>query len=163
MKKLLLVATITVAGFIGANAQEFQFGAGPTIGLPIGDASDISSFAVGAEIQGEYKFSDMVSGVANTGYTHFIGKDIGGFKFNFGAIPILVGARVYPSEQFFIGGQIGYGLFTGDADGGGFAYRPHIGYNASSFQLTLNYNGVSDNGTISWLGLTGIFKFGGGN
>lgn len=163
MKKLLLVAAITVAGFIGANAQDFQFGVGPTIGLPIGDASDISSFVVGAELQGELKFSDMVSGVASAGYSHFIGKDFEGFKINYGAIPILVGARVYPSEQFFIGGQVGYGAFTGDATGGGFAYRPHIGYNASAFQLSLSYNGISDEGTtISWLGLTGIIKFGGG-
>jgi hypothetical protein len=163
MKKVLLVATFVVAGFIGAYAQDFQFGAGPTIGLPIGDAGDISSFVVGAEVQGEYKFSDMVSGVGSVGYSHFIGKEFLGIKINYGAIPILIGARVYPSEQFFIGGQIGYGVFTGDASGGGFAYRPHIGYNASSFQLALGYNGVSDNGTISWLGLTGIFKFGGGN
>jgi hypothetical protein len=162
MKKVLLVATFVVAGFIGANAQDFQFGAGPTIGLPIGDAGDISSFVVGAEVQGELKFSDMVSGVGTIGYSHFLGKDFGGYKLSYGAVPILVGARVYPSEQFFIGGQIGYGFFTGDASGSGFAYRPQVGYNASSFQLALAYNGVSDNGTISWIGLTGIFKFGGG-
>ena len=63
--------------------------------------------------------------------------------------------------KFFVGGQIGYGFFTGDASGGGFAYKPQIGYNASSFQLALSYNAVSDNSTISWLGLSGIFKFGG--
>lgn len=161
MKKVLLVLVITVAGFINANAQGFQFGVGPTIGLPIGDASDISSFAVGGELQGEYQFSEMVSGVASTGYTHFIGKDYGGFKINYGAVPILAGVRVYPSEQFFIGGQIGYGFFTGDGSGGGFAYRPQIGYNATSFQAVLSYNGISDDGTISWIGLTGIFKLGG--
>ena len=161
MKKLFLVATFAVAGFIGAQAQEFQFGAGPVIGLPIGDAGDISSFAVGGELQGEYTFSEKASAVGTLGYTHFIGKDFGGFKINYGAVPILVGARIYPSEQFFVGGQIGYGFFTGDASGGGFAYKPQIGYNASSFQLALSYNAVSDNSTISWLGLSGIFKFGG--
>jgi hypothetical protein len=162
MKKVFLVAAFVVAGFISTNAQEFQFGAGPVVALPIGDAGDISSFAIGAELQGEYKFSDMVSGVGTTGYTHFIGKEFAGYKINYGAVPILVGARVYPSEQFFIGGQIGYGFFTGDASGGGFAYRPQIGYNAPSFQLGLSYSGISDNGgNISWIGLTGIFKFGG--
>lgn len=160
MKKVLLVAAFTVAGFIGANAQkDFKLGAGINVGLPIGDAGDISSFAAGAELQGELGLSETVKGIGTVGYTHFFGKDLGGYKLKYGAIPILVGARVYPSEQFFVGGQIGYGVFTGDADGGGFAYKPQVGYDAGKFQLALSYNAISDNGTISWLGLSGVVKF----
>ena len=173
MKKLLLVATITVAGFIGAYAQPtegFTFGAGVRLGLPIGDFSDVSSFGVGAELQGEFGFSDMVSGIVTTGYTSFFGKDVdipglGTIEYeSTGYIPILVGARVYPSTNFFIGGQVGYGLITGNGDSeGGFNYQPQIGYNAEKFQLALNYNGLSINSTnLSHIGLTAIFKFGGG-
>lgn len=161
MKKVFLVAAFTVAGFIGVNAQKsFQFGAGVNVGLPVGDASDFTSFAAGVELQGELGFSETVKGVATTGYTHLFGKDLGGgVKFNVGAIPILVGARFYPSEKFFLTGQIGYGVFTGDGDGGGFAYKPQVGYDAGKFQLALSYNAISDNGTTSWLGLSGIVKF----
>lgn len=161
MKKVLLVAAFTVAGFIGANAQkDFKLGAGVNVGLPIGDAGDISSFTAGVELQGELGFSETVKGIGTVGYNHFFGKDLGGgVKLKYGAIPILVGARVYPSEQFFLGGQIGYGVFTGDADGGGFAYKPQVGYDAGKFQLALSYNAISDNGTISWLGLSGVVKF----
>lgn len=163
MKKTLLIAAILFTAFINANAQgEFKFGLGPNIGLPIGDAADISSFTIGAEVQGELKFSEKASGIATTGYTHFIGKDYFGIKLSYGAIPILVGGRVYPSEQFFIGGQIGYGFFTGDASSGGFAYKPHVGYNASNLQIGLSYNAISNDGTISWIALSGIFTFGGG-
>jgi|SRR5688572_29678560 hypothetical protein len=161
MKKVFFVATFVVASFIGANAQ-FQFGAGVVAGLPIGDFDAVSSFVVGGELQGEYKFSEKASGVATISYNHFLGKDLGGgIKVSFGAVPILVGARVYPSEQFFIGAQVGYGFTTGDLSGSGFAYKPQIGYNAGSFQLAASYNAISDNGTLSWIGLSGIFKFGG--
>ena len=173
MKKLLLVAVITIAGFTGAYAQPtegFTFGAGIRLGLPIGDFSDFSSFGVGGELLGEYGFSDMVSGVISTGYTSFFGKDIDipGIGTidgeSTGYIPILVGARVYPSTNFFIGAQVGYGILTGGGESeGAFNYQPQIGYNASNFQLALNYNGLSKDGsTLSHLGLTAIFKFGGG-
>jgi hypothetical protein len=163
MKKVFLIGSLLIAGIIGANAQKsFTFGAGINAGLPIGDASNISSFAVGGELQGELKFTENVSAVFTTGYTHFIGKDLGlGIKISYAAVPILAGVRYYPTEKFFVGAQIGYGFFTGDAEGGGFAYKPQVGYDAGKVQLALSYNAISDNGTISWLGLSGIFKFGG--
>lgn len=160
MKKVFLVAAFTVAAFVGVNAQkEFKLGAGINVNLPLGNAGDISSFAIGGEFQGEYNFQEQVKGLATVGYTHFLGKEFSGYKVNYGIIPILVGARYYPSTQFFFGGQIGYGKFTGDYEGGGFAYKPHVGYDAGKYQLSLSYNGVSDNGTVSWLGLSGIVKF----
>lgn len=173
MKKVLLIATFVVTGFIGAYAQPaegFTFGAGVRLGLPIGDFGDVSSFGVGGELQGELGFSDMVSGIITTGYTSFFGKDydVPGFGTvkgdATGYIPILAGIRVYPSANFFIGAQAGYGILTGNGDSeGAFNYQPQIGYNASNFQLALNYNGLSKDGsTLSHIGLTGIFKFGGG-
>lgn len=161
MKKVFLVAAFTVAGFVGLNAQkDFKLGAGINVGLPVGDIKDAANFAIGAELQGELGLSETVKGLATVGYTHFLGKELApGVKLKFGAVPILVGARVYPSEQFFVGGQVGYGFFTGDADGGGFAYKPQVGYDAGKFQLALSYNAISDNGTTSWLGLSGIVKF----
>lgn len=163
MKKIILVVTFIVAGFIGANAQ-FTFGVGAHVGLPVGDAGDISSFVVGGELQGEYNFSESASGIVSAAYSHFIGEDLGaGFKLNYGAVPLLVGARYYPSSKFFVGGQIGYGFFTGDADGGGFAYKPQIGYNSDLIQVGLSYNAITDDGaTISWVGLSAVFKLGGG-
>ena len=161
MKKVLLTAAILIAGFAGVKAQT-SFGGGVNLNLPIGDFSDFSSFGVGAELQVEHKFSEKFSGIGTTGFTHFIGKDFGGEKFNIGVLPILVGARVYPSEKFFIGAQIGYSLFLEDAEEGGFAYKPQVGYDAGQFQLSLSYNGISHDGVnTSYIGLGGIFKFGG--
>ena len=163
MKKVLFVFAIAVASFT-ASAQTTkggtQFGGGVRVGLPVGTFGDLYSFGIGAELQAEHFFSPTVSGTFTTGYTHFIGKDFGGIKLpSFGAIPILAGVRVYPSTSFFIGGKVGYSVFTGNASGGGFTYEPQVGYNGSKFQLGLGYNGISDDGTLGHIGLTGIFKF----
>ncbi len=171
MKKVFLAATFVVASFMGAYAQPaegFKFGAGVRASLPIGDMSDGYSFGIGAELQGEYGISDMISAVGTTGYTSFFGKKfdipgVGSVKNDaLGYIPILVGARVYPSTNFFIGAQVGYGILTGSGSEGAFNYQPQVGYNAETFQVALNYNGLSKSGsTLSHLGLTAIYKFGG--
>src|SRR5258705_2021620 len=158
MKKALLI-TILFIGFLGANAQsDFKFGVGPNIGIPIGDAGDISSLTIGVEVQGELKFSDKASGIVTTGYTHFIGKDYFGVKLSYGAIPILIGGRVYPSEQFFIGGQIGYGFFTGDASSGGFFYKTQIGYNNNSCLPWFSYYRIFHNNSVYLISLSVILS-----
>jgi len=174
MKKVLLVFGILAASVSVTNAQApqgFQFGGGVRLGVPIGDFSEVSTFGIGGELQGEYGFSEKVSAVVNTGYTSFLGKEITilgtSVKLDAtGYIPILAGVRVYPSGNFFIGAQAGYGILTGgggDSEGA-FNYQPQIGYNGEKFQVALNYNGLSKDGsTLSHIGLTGIIKFGGGS
>ena len=176
MKKLLLALTVICASVITSKAQmaagDFKFGAGIHLGLPIGDFHNTASFGIGAELQGEYAFAENLTGVVTTGYTYFVGKsiDVGAgqsFKINYGHIPVLVGARFYPSEQFFVGAQIGYGHYSASGDGsggsGGFEYRPQIGYNADPIQLILSYDGTSvSGGTFSQIGLSAIYTFGGG-
>jgi hypothetical protein len=74
MKKVILATAIIFASFVNACAQPpegFSFGAGVRLGLPIGDFADVSSFGVGGELQGEYGFSDKVSGIFTTGYSAF--------------------------------------------------------------------------------------------
>jgi hypothetical protein len=172
MKKLILAATFVVAGFVGTNAQApegFQFGAGLRVGLPVGDFGDTHSFGIGGEVQGEYGFSETFSGVVTSGYNHFMGKKetIFGVEVEFesvGYVPILAGIRYYPAPSFFVGAQAGYGLLFGNGESeGAFNYQPQVGYNGSSFQVALSYNAMSKDGsTLGHIGLTGIFKFGGG-
>lgn len=159
---------MAVTGFAVARAQSSQnvvLGVGVRIGAPVGDFSNTHSVGIGAELQAEYGFSEMLSGVFTTGYTNFFGKTVAGYKYNsVGIVPLLAGVRVYPSQNFFIGGQIGYGILAGNGyNSGAFSYQPGIGYNAPDFQIGLNYNALTKNGgTVAHIGLTGIYKFGGG-
>jgi hypothetical protein len=167
MKKLFLVLSIVGASVLSVNAQDkaatgFHFGGGLRLGLPVGDFADGWSFGVGAELQGEYLFTEKVSATVTTGYTSFFGKDFGGEKLDpVGIIPIMAGVRVYPAASFFIGGKIGYGIqmYNGDSEGA-MMYEPQIGYNGEKFQLALGYNGLSKDGnTLAHLGFSAIYKF----
>jgi hypothetical protein len=174
MKKTFLMATAISLSILTAQAQSdrgFTFGGGLDIGLPTGSFSNGWNFGFGFQLQGEQRFNDALSGVISTGYTSYFGKSLNdgsGYSFkvpNVGFIPILVGLRIYPSEQFFIGGQIGLGAFTNTGASGntGFDFNPQIGYNGNSCQLILGYNVVTVTaGSNSDVGLTLIFKFGQG-
>lgn len=165
MKTILFVIAFIFAEFIGANAQPSKrviIGAGIRLGLPINNFKEFASFGIGGELQGEYKFSNIICGIGTTGYTSFLGKDYGDGKTkSTGYIPILVGARVYPVTRFFISAQIGYGILTsGNSSDGGFNYQPQVGYTSSKVQLALNYNSLYSDGTIfSHIGFTSVFKF----
>jgi len=169
MKKVLLglfalTATLTSVKAQKDEAAALTFGAGVHVALPIGDFSNVSSFGFGAEGQAEYKFQPNISAIGTTGYSYFIGKDLGGTKISTGIIPVLVGARYYPSTTVFVGAQVGVGFMHASADGysanaTGFYYKPQVGYDGGKFQLALSYNGISKDGTTSWLGLSGIVKF----
>ena len=166
MRKTFFAITFVVVlcSAFAQPSEGIRLGAGIRLGLPIGDFEEFTSFGVGAELQGEYTFSDIISGVGTIGYTSFLGKDYGAGKTKAtGYIPILVGVRGYPASRVFIGAQIGYGILTsGGSSEGSFNYQPQFGYNASKFQVTLNYNGLLKEGTtFSHLALIGIFKFGG--
>ncbi len=132
----------------------------------------VTSFGIGGQVQGEYMLADNISGIGSVGYQSFIGKSFpdgsgGTFKYSYGLIPILVGARFYPSEQFFVGAQIGVGLLHASVAGisantSGFDYLPQVGYVAGPLQFTLGYNGVSaSGGTFSSLQLSAVYTFGG--
>jgi hypothetical protein len=172
MKKTILALVLITASFFGANAQPpegFQFGAGIRAALPIGDFADSHSFGVGGEIQGEYGFSDNFSAIVSSGYTSFFGKETTVLGITVkndavGLIPVIAGVRVYPSSNIFIGAQAGIGILTGGGDSeSAFMYQPQVGFSTENFQIALNYNGLSkDNSTLGHIGLTAIYKFGGG-
>lgn len=113
-------------------------------GIPVGDAGDTSSFALG--IDGKYQFltyDHFGFGLA-TGYSHFFGKEVNGHDVDdFGIIPIAALLRYYPTESFFLGADLGYGVISGvDADGG-FYYRPEIGYHNENWNIFGFYQGVA--------------------
>ena len=166
MKKIFILA-LGLTGAIMANAQtkkDVQFGGGLRFALPVGNFHLSHSIGIGAELQAEYKLQPNVSLTGTTGYTNFIGKSesFGDFNYKYssvGYIPILVGARYYPSSQMFISGKVGYGILTGGGASGAFNFEPQVGYNAEKFQLALGYNALVDEGTLGHLGVTAIYKF----
>ncbi|MDG4945664.1 hypothetical protein NMK71_04490 [Weeksellaceae bacterium KMM 9713] len=161
MRKLSVLFMLLI-GFAFTNAQSEGSNwlkVGIHAGIPVGDAGDFSSFALG--VDAKYQFLDLESfgiGVA-TGYTNYFGKemDIAGYKVDmddFGVVPVAALFRYYPTQNFFVGADLGYGFLVGDnVDGGGFYYRPEVGYHNNDWNIFAYYAGVSDNGSIANAGV----------
>ena len=81
MRKLFLI--IGLLGLSPIFAQQTEIDITPenswlkaalTAGVPVGDASDVSSFSLGAEIRGQYLFNPNFAIGLASGYNHFFCK-----------------------------------------------------------------------------------------
>ncbi|MFD2432298.1 hypothetical protein ACFSO9_01350 [Mesonia maritima] len=75
MKKMLLTAVIAALGIFGANAQE-GFKLGAHVGLPMGDAEDITTLNLGVDASYHWNVGEGFDVGLATGYTTFLGDDI---------------------------------------------------------------------------------------
>jgi len=143
--------------------NKLSFAAGINLGLPLGDFNLSHTFGLGAEFQSEYRINGVTAIYGSVGYTNFFGKE---YKFeepedlSSGLIPIIAGAKIYVTEQFFIGAKAGIAIVTGFGSGTGLDYQPQAGFDLQKLQLNLGYNGVTvDGGSISTLFLSVLYKF----
>jgi hypothetical protein len=123
MRKLVIIAAFIAFG-ISANAQK-GFKASPNLGLPVGDAGDVSGFSIGLDVLYDWAvWDDFNAGVA-TGFTNAFGKtidtglgsiEIGDVQF----LPIAASGRFSASEEFRIGVDLGDALGINDGNDGGF-------------------------------------------
>ena len=170
MKKLILsIAAVLTFGF--ANAQDAAFKAGIHAGLPIGDAGNVYSFNAGVDVAYMWAVSDEFKVGATTGYSYFAGKTIdtvipffGTIKTKVpaaGFIPVAGSAQYSVSENLFLGADLGYALYVGDANSdGGLYYQPKFGYQTDKVELYLGYRGISVNGgSITSVALGFNYKF----
>ena len=162
MKKVLVVA-LALIGFSMSAQDGFKLGA--NLGLPVGDAGDISGFSVGLDAQYMFETAgEFDLGVA-TGFTNSFGKTIGDSTFSIEVddvqfLPLAGVARYKASEEFSIGTDLGYALGINDGNDGGFYYRPTVGYAVSEgIEINASYTGISlDGGTWSTVNLGVLFS-----
>ncbi|MBU3821530.1 hypothetical protein KO566_05610 [Flavobacteriaceae bacterium XHP0103] len=148
MKKLvlslaLLVTSVTFAQQtdiedIDINSDNSWLKAGIVAGIPVGDASDVSSFNLGADVRGQVLLNPNFAIGAASGYTHYFGKD--GFD-DFGIVPLAGFARYYFTPNgLFLGSDLGYGFLTGvDGNSGGLYVNPQIGYHNRDWNIYAFY------------------------
>lgn len=154
MKKTIFAAFLLMAG-LSLQAQ-----AGPSVGvnlgLPTGDAGDVSSFSLGIDITYLWNVSDKFDAGAAVGFSNAFGKEIdtglGSFQIDdIQFLPIAAAGRVHLTEDFSAGVDLGYALGINDGNDGGFYYRPMVGYSLSEkLGLSLSYTGISLEGDFSW-------------
>ncbi len=173
MRKFLLLAALMVGVAFTSFAQnskksdntgKFSIGVDP--GLPVGDASDISSFAIGGDLKYAIPAAENFDVSLSAGYSVFIGKsiDIAGQSVKIGdlkAIPVKLAGRYNFNGPVGFFGEVGLGAaFIQDGGGTAFLYAPGVGYAADGgFEVGVRYEGWSKNGTISQIGLRVAYSF----
>lgn len=149
MKKVFLLTSVLVAAGAVAFAQEKKeitpknawLKAGITVGMPVGDASKVSSFIAGVDLRGQFMSTRHFGLGLATGYNHYFGKDGGDA---FGTIPLALMLRYYPKAKgLFVGADLGYSFLT-NVSGvtGGLTVKPQIGYHDYNWNFFGFYNHV---------------------
>ena len=165
MKKVLLIAAFALFGF-SVQAQE-GFKVGVNAQLPVGDASDFTSFGLGLDVAYMFEVSDQFNVGVASGFSNLFGKtiDLGDFgeaeASDYSYIPLAAAARFDVSEDFSIGADLGYAIGVSEGDNNsGFYYKPTVGYMLSEgTQLNLSYAGISLDGfSISTINLGALFS-----
>ncbi len=114
---------------------------GVNAGVPVGDASNFTSFKAGAELKGQVMINPHLGAGVTAGYNQYFGKNNAP---DFGAIPLGAFLRYYAqSEGFFAGIDGGYTVFTNMSNNTGAAFlKPQIGYHNYSWNYFAYYNAI---------------------
>lgn len=159
MKKLFFIITIALG--LSMNAQEGQFNLGASFGLPTGNYSNITSFALSVEANYLFDISENISVGPSASFINYFGKEENNVGFgDIQFLPLAAAGRFNISDEFALGADIGYGIGINTGNDGGFYYRPMLAYNISDdISLQASYSGISSNGqNISNVGLGVMFK-----
>lgn len=163
MRKFVLIASLL---FFGATLQAQEgLNAGINLGLPVGDASDVSGFTLGFDANYLWNVAESVDVGVATGFTNAFGKTFEILGQDFEAedvqfLPIAAAGRYHVTERFRAGADLGYAIGISDGNDGGFYYRPIVAYSISDItELNFSYTGISlDGGTWSTITLGVMFS-----
>lgn len=165
-KTILVIVTVFIAGFT-ANAQDrSSFKAGLIAGIPVGDATNVSSFAIGLDAAYHWGVSEVFDVGLATGFINAFGDNIDAsvgdveiqaeFE-DFQFLPLAASVRIYPTYQFKLGVDAGYAVGINEGNEGGLYYRPLIGYNITgNTELNVSYVAVDNNGATFSIAMVGL-------
>jgi opacity protein-like surface antigen len=185
MKKLILCAAIAVISISHVTAQspsgerDFKISIGAEGALPLGKMKDFSSMGIGGSLQAEYKIGEVVAITLDAGYLTFSGKTqarivnydlitlqpiYANVKLaTINQIPVMAGARLYFTENLYVGAQAGITFFSasGSKSSSAFTYAPGIGYNLTPhLDLMIKYQAYNKSSiTTAFLGARLAYSF----
>ena len=134
MKKVILLVLVFFTG-TSIYAQE-GIKLGIQAGLPYNDFNDISSVMVAADFGYMRALGEVVDLGVMTGLVHgfpktFVFEEVGVETEENKAIdfvPLALSTRIWPSQDFSLGIDVGYALGISDGNDGGLYFRPVLGY-----------------------------------
>lgn len=153
MKKVLFCFLVFSAA---VHAQHEGFRLGAHGGFPLSDASDFSSFNLGADAGYLFNVTEKLALGASSGYSVFLGKD----DFNsYSFIPVAVSGRTGYGDNFFYAADVGYAAALESGTEGGLYYQAKLGWTNGLIDAFAFYKGISaDGNSLSSLGAGIAFK-----
>ncbi|MEO8172180.1 MAG: hypothetical protein ABI581_03820 [Sediminibacterium sp.] len=113
---------------------------GLTASVPVGNTANVSSFAAGLDLSGQWMATPNLGLGVSTGYTHYFAKNSGS---GFGTVPLGALIHYYPqSSGFFAGTDLGYSFITNSTETGGLYIKPKLGYHNYDWNFFGFYNQV---------------------
>lgn len=164
MKKIKLVLVLAIMSTFALQAQTFKVGA--TLGIPLADAADISTFVLGVDAY--YYFTDIDDTVeigATAGFRNFFGDEIDVLGQTVEIddaqfVPLAAAARLKLFGIVSGGADIGYALGITDGLDGGFYFRPVVGIDiADTIELNASFENISDAATWGNFNVGVLFEF----
>lgn len=146
MKKLFFAAAFAAIGLVGVNAQTGVEGS-LHIGIPVGQASNVSSFNLGADVAYLHPVASNFKAGAKVGYDHFFAKDLyvmgNTVKVkDFGFIPVAATAKLDIGGNVYLGADLGYAFSTVNYHDGGVYYQPKVGYSGANWDVYAGFKGI---------------------
>ena len=157
MKKVVLVLFFALF-CSGLFAQE-GFKLGVQTGLPYNDFNDISSVMVGGDFGYMRALGEVVDLGVMTGIVHgfpktFVFEEVGveveaNQAVDF--IPLALSTRIWPSQSFSFGVDVGYAFGVTDGIDGGLYLRPIIGFLFGTYtEINFSHTSINLDNDIKW-------------
>lgn len=146
MKNKVLVLAFVVCSFALQAQKGFKLGLHGS--LPLGDNNKIVSLGVGLDVGYMYPLGEVVdlgimtgfiNGFPETFHDEIVLNDLPNVQF----VPLAVSARIWPSNSFSFGGEIGNAFGINEGNEGGLYYKPIIGFLfGAQTEINISYTNV---------------------
>ncbi|NAS12055.1 hypothetical protein [Poritiphilus flavus] len=145
MRNLILTAIVLLTAITTYAQEGVKFGVQG--GIPFGDFNNRVSVVLGANVGYAYALGETIDLGLSIGYIHGLEET---FQENLAAgasdvqfLPLAGSFRIWPSNSFSFGGEVGQAIGINDGNDGGLYYRPQLGYMMGPrTEVNLSYTGI---------------------
>jgi len=168
MKKLTKLAAAAITGvalFIGTNANaqsdsKLRFGIAAEVGVPTGNASNISNIYAGITPRLQYGADEGLAWTLTSGFYNFFGKNYNVTPTttvkgaDLGMVPLKLGVKGFFADNLYFGAEAGAGFETNKGGSTKLIVAPGLGYANESWDISARYENFS--GQSNNYGLVGL-------
>lgn len=146
MKRIILLLFFTLIGISLYGQRGMKIGIHG--GLPLNEFQDKASVMLGLDAGYRFALGEVVDFGVMTGYIHGFpekyhldyGVDLPSIQF----VPLAGSVRIWPSNSFSLGVDVGQAFGINKDNNGGLYYRPTLGYlMGSQAEVNISYTGIS--------------------